>query len=164
MLTALPIIFEYLAWLCLFSELHDSIKNQHHDVYIERQQAEMTSGIFNVPLPPNLTGLNLICWTLVDIFNEWQEEYIGYIEITISTLALLWIFGTVLIELFYFNSVYKGIFFVRLIFNLISIAVIGLMVQCLLGLVVRGWGLNSATTNHTLTSSKYIKYANIRKK
>ena len=103
-------------------ELHDSIKNQHQDVYIERQQAEMTSGIFNVPLPPNLTGLNLICWTLVDIFNEWQEEYIGYIEITIATLArvinslaLLWIFGTVLIELFYFNSVYKGIFFVRLI-------------------------------------------------
>ena len=107
-------------------------------MYIERQQAEMTSGIFNVPLPPNLTGLNLMYWTLVDIFNKWQEEYIGYIEITISTLALLWIFGTVLIELFYFNSVYNGIFFVRLIFNLISIAVIVLMVQCILRLVVRG--------------------------
>ena len=76
---------------CLLLELHDSIKNQHQDVYIERQQAEMTSGIFNVPLPPNLTGLNLVCWTLVESFNKWHEEnrsYINYIRITISILAL----------------------------------------------------------------------------
>ena len=86
----------------------------------------MTSGIFNVPLPPNLTGLNLMCWTLVEIFNKWQDEhqlYIRYI-ITISILALLWIFGTNLIKIFYFNFIYDEIFFVKLIVNLITIAVI----------------------------------------
>ena len=162
-----------IAWLhciivCLFLELHDSIKNQHQDVYIERQQAEMTSGVFNVPLPPNLTGLNLMYWTLVEIFNKWQEEYrlyIGYIKTTISILALLWIFGTNLIIESY--SIYDRIFFVELIANLIAIVVIGLTVQNLVSLghlVIRGWGLNSATTNPTLTSSKYTKYANIRMK
>ena len=111
-------------------------------MYIERQQAEMTSGIFNVPLPPNLTGLNLMCWTLMEIFNKWYEEnrsYINYVRITISILAL----GTILIKeilmgLLYFNSIYDGIFFVRLIANLCAIAVIALMVQYLRRLVVPG--------------------------
>ena len=87
----------------------------------------MTSGIFNVPLPPNLTGLNLMCWTLVEIFNKWQDEhqlYIRYIK-TISILALLWIFGTNLIKIFYFKFIYDEIFFLKLIVNLITIAVIG---------------------------------------
>ena len=127
---------------CLFLELHDSIKNQHQDVYIERQQAEMTSGIFNVPLPPNLTGLNLMCWTLVENFNKWHEEnrsYINYIRITISVLALVTILiKEILMELFYFNSIYDGIFFVRLIANLCAIVVIALMVQYLRRLVVPG--------------------------
>ena len=111
-------------------------------MYIERQQAEMTSGVFNVPLPPNLTGLNLMCWTLVEIFNKWQEEYrlyIGYIKTTISILALLWIFGTNLIIESY--SIYDRIFFVELIANLIAIVVIGLTVQNLVSLghlVIRG--------------------------
>ena len=36
----------------LDQELHDSIEDQHQDLYIQRQQAEMNSGIFNEPLPP----------------------------------------------------------------------------------------------------------------
>ena len=32
-------------------ELHDYIEDQHQDVYVERQQDEMNSGIFNLPLP-----------------------------------------------------------------------------------------------------------------
>ncbi len=36
----------------LDEELHNSIDNQHQDVYIQRQQVEMISGIFNEPLPP----------------------------------------------------------------------------------------------------------------
>ena len=87
----------------------------------------MTSDIFNVPLPPNLTGLNLMCWTLVEISNKWQDEhqlYIRYIK-TISILALLWIFGTNLIKIFYFKFIYDEIFFLKLIVNLITIAVIG---------------------------------------
>ena len=110
-------------------------------MYIERKEAEMTSGIFNVPLPPNLTGLNLMCWTLVEIFNKWQEEYrlhTSYMKIAISILAPLWIFGTILIDLIESATIYDGIFFVKLIANLIVIAVIGLMVQCLRRLVVRG--------------------------
>jgi len=35
----------------LDEELHNSIENQHQDVYIQRQQVEMISGIFNEPLP-----------------------------------------------------------------------------------------------------------------
>ena len=37
----------------LDEELHNSIENQHQDVYIQRQQVEMISGIFNEPLPPD---------------------------------------------------------------------------------------------------------------
>ena len=51
----------------LDQELHDSIEDQHQDVYIQRQQAEMNSGIFNFPLPP-------LRRTLVEIVNEWVEE------------------------------------------------------------------------------------------
>ena len=35
----------------LDQELHDLIEDQHQDVYIQRQQDEMNSGIFNEPLP-----------------------------------------------------------------------------------------------------------------
>ena len=48
-------------------ELHDSIEDQHQDVYIQRQQAEMNSGIFNLPLPP-------VRRTVAEIVNEWVEE------------------------------------------------------------------------------------------
>jgi hypothetical protein len=51
----------------LDQELHDSIEDQHQDEYIQRQQAEMNSGIFNFPLPP-------LRRTLVEIVNEWVEE------------------------------------------------------------------------------------------
>ena len=47
----------------LDQELHDSIEDQHQDVYIQRQQAEMASGIFNLPLPP-------VHGTVVEIFDE----------------------------------------------------------------------------------------------
>ena len=36
---------------------------------MERQQVEMTSGIFNEPLPPMRR-------TLAENFNEWQEEWL----------------------------------------------------------------------------------------
>ena len=36
----------------LDEELHNFIENQHQNVYIQRQQVEMISGIFNEPLPP----------------------------------------------------------------------------------------------------------------
>ena len=100
-------------------------------MYIERQQAEMTSGIFNVPLPPNLTGLNLMCLTGGDFQQMARRVSIIYklYKKTISILALLWIFGTILIDLIERATIYDGIF---------SIAVVGLMVQCLLRLVVRG--------------------------
>jgi hypothetical protein len=51
----------------LDQELHDSIEDQHQDVYIQRQQAEMNSGIFNMPLPP-------VHRTMAEIVNEWVEE------------------------------------------------------------------------------------------
>ena len=51
----------------LDQELHDSIEDQHQDLYIQRQQAEMNSGIFNLPLPP-------VRRTLAEIVNEWVEE------------------------------------------------------------------------------------------
>ena len=51
----------------LDQELHDSIEDQHQDLYIQRQQAEMNSGIFNLPLPP-------VRRTVAEIVNEWVEE------------------------------------------------------------------------------------------
>ena len=51
----------------LDQELHDSIEDQHQDVYIQREQDEMNSGIFNLPLPP-------VRRTVAEIVNEWAEE------------------------------------------------------------------------------------------
>ena len=51
----------------LDQELHDSIEDQHQDEYIQRQQAEMNSGIFNLPLPP-------VRRTVGEFVNEWLEE------------------------------------------------------------------------------------------
>ena len=126
---------------CLFSELHDSILNQHHEVYIERLEVEATSGIFNVPLPPNLTGLNLICWSLVEIINNWKEEYQSYIrnlKLAISIVWLFMIFSINLVKLIITATIYDGIFLAKLIFDLIAIGVIKLIIQCLPRLVVRG--------------------------
>ena len=56
----------------LDQELHDSIEDQHQDLYIQRQQVEMNSGIFNLPLPlpPVLPPVDR---TFADLFNEFQE-------------------------------------------------------------------------------------------
>ena len=51
----------------LDQELHDSIEDQHQDLYIQRQQVEMNSGIFNLPLPPVRRR------TLAELINEWSE-------------------------------------------------------------------------------------------
>ena len=47
----------------LDQELHDSIEDQHQDVYFQRQQFEIASGIFDQPLPP-------VHGNVVEIFNE----------------------------------------------------------------------------------------------
>ena len=57
----------------LDQELHESIEDRHHDVYIQRQEAEMISGIFNEPLPP-------VRHTVAEIENEWVEEWITVFE------------------------------------------------------------------------------------
>ena len=54
----------------LDQELHDSIEDQHQDLYIQRQEDEMNSGIFNLPLPPVLPPVRR---TFEDLFNEFQE-------------------------------------------------------------------------------------------
>ena len=54
----------------LDQELHDSIEDQHQDLYIQRQEDEMNSGIFNLPLPPVLPPVRR---TFADLFNEFQE-------------------------------------------------------------------------------------------
>ena len=68
----------------LDQELHDSIEDQHQDVYIQRQQAEMNSGIFNLPLPP-------VRRTVAEIVNEWQlwvEEYLTPELMLLATVIL----------------------------------------------------------------------------
>ena len=92
-------------------------------MYTERQQAEVTSGIFDVPLP-----LNPMRCTLVEICNTWQEEYLTPPNPTRAILipTLLMIF-----RLLYTFTIYKGIFFAKLI----AVAVGGLIVQCLLCLL-----------------------------
>ena len=54
----------------LDQELHDSIEDQHQDLYIQRQQAEMNSGIWNLPLPPVLPPVGR---TFAELFNEPRE-------------------------------------------------------------------------------------------
>ena len=66
----------------LDEELHNSIENQHQDVYIQRQQEEMISGIFNEPLPP-------VGRTLVEIFNQWQEEWLTPDRLLIAMVTLM---------------------------------------------------------------------------
>ena len=46
-----PICRTFIRECHLDEELHNSIENQHQDVYIQRQQEEIASGIFNEPLP-----------------------------------------------------------------------------------------------------------------
>ena len=70
----------------LDQELHDSIEDQHQDVYILRQQAEMNSGIFNLPLPP-------VRRTVVEIVNEWAEE-----SLTPDLLLVAMVILTLLIQ------------------------------------------------------------------
>ena len=76
----------------LDQELHDSIEDQYQDVYIQRQQAEMNSGIFNEPLPPMRR-------TLLEIFNQWQEEWLtpDLLLIAMVTLVVLMQVGIILL-------------------------------------------------------------------
>ena len=75
----------------LHQELHDSIEDQHQDVYILRQQAEMNSGIFNLPLPP-------VRRTIAEIVNEWVEESLtpDLLLVAMLILTLLIQFGIIL--------------------------------------------------------------------
>ena len=69
----------YLFWLrFFFSELQDSIETQYEDVYIQRQQDEMASGIFNEPLPP-------VRGTLAEIFHFRQ----GLFLLLLSMVSLM---------------------------------------------------------------------------
>ena len=93
-------------------------------MYIERLEVEVTSGIFNVPLPPIAP---------VDTFLS----CIRYLKIAISILWLFMIFSINLTKLSITATINDGIFLAKLIFNLIAIGVIKLIVQCLPRLVVR---------------------------
>ena len=74
----------------LDQELHDSIEDQHQDVYIQRQQDEMASGIFNEPLPP-------VRGTLAEIFHFRQ----GLLLLLLSMVSLMILiqFGIIIIFL-----------------------------------------------------------------
>ena len=74
----------------LDQKLHYSIEDQHQDVYIQRQQAEMNSGIFNWPLPP-------VRRTVAEIVNEWVEESLtpDLVLLAILILSLLIQFGII---------------------------------------------------------------------
>ena len=76
----------------LDEEIHNSIENQHQDVYIQRQQVEMISGIFNEPLPP-------VRRTLLEIFDQWQEEWLtpDLLLIAMVTLMVLMQIGIILL-------------------------------------------------------------------
>ena len=92
-------------------------------MYTERQQAEVTSGIFNVSLP-----LNPKHCALVEIFNTWQEEYLTPPNptraIVIPTLLLIFrLLYNVLTEVIEAITIYEGM--------LIAVAVSGLIVQYL---------------------------------
>ena len=109
-------------------------------MYIERLEVEVTSGIFNVPLPPNLTGLYFMYWTLVEIINNWKEEYQSYIRSIKIAISILWLFMTFspsLIKISIRATIDDGIFLAKLIVDIIAIGVIKLIVQCLPRLVVR---------------------------
>ena len=75
----------------LDQELHDSIEDQHQDLYIQRQQAEMNSGIFNLPLPR-------VRRTVPEIVNEWVEESLtpDLLLLAMVILSLLIQFGLIL--------------------------------------------------------------------
>ena len=75
----------------LDQELHDSIEDQHQDVFIQRQQAEMNSGIYNLPLPP-------VRRTVAEIDNEWAEESLtpDLLLVAMVILTLLILFGIIL--------------------------------------------------------------------
>ena len=75
----------------LDQELHDSIEDQYQDVYIQRQQAEMNSGIFNEPLPPMRRTR-----TLLDFFN-----------ITAEYLLEFMLFGLLLCYIIFFCEICK---------------------------------------------------------
>ena len=69
-----PVCRSHITDCHLDQELHDSIEDQHQDAYIQRQQAEMNSGIFNWPLPP----MRRTALTVAEIVNEWEEESYRY--------------------------------------------------------------------------------------
>ena len=81
----------YLFWQWFFfSELQDSIETQYEEVYIQRQQDEMASGIFNEPLPP-------VRGTLAEIFHFRQ----GLLLLLLSMVSLMILiqFGIIIIFL-----------------------------------------------------------------
>ena len=101
----------YLFWLrFFFSELQDSIATQYEDVYIQRQQDEMASGIFNEPLPP-------VRGTLAEIFHFRQ----GLLLLILSMVSLM-ILMAILIQF--------GIIFVSTFVFLMPMALLLVPIQC----------------------------------
>ena len=79
-------------------------------------------------------------WTLVEIINNWKEEYQSYIRSIKIAISILWLFMTFspsLIKLSIRATIDDGIFLAKLIVDIIAIGVIKLIVQCLPRLVVR---------------------------
>ena len=90
----------------LDQELHDSIEDQHQDLYIQRQEDEMNSGIFNLPLPPVLPPVRR---TFEDLFNEFQEfqryEQLLVIRLLLRRLLVLMAWIIYLIAFFVWSLV-----------------------------------------------------------
>ena len=95
-----PICRSFITDCHLDEELQNFIENQHQDVYIQRQEVEMISGIFNEPLPP-------VRRTLSEIFNQWQEEWLTPDLLLVAMLILMWLlqFGFILMLNLIFDQI-----------------------------------------------------------
>ena len=67
------------------------IQTQHEDVYIQRQQVEMASGIYNEPLPP-------VRRTLAEIIHFRQGLFLLLLSMVLSLMILIQ-FGIIFIFL-----------------------------------------------------------------
>jgi hypothetical protein len=82
----------------LDQELHDSIENHYQDVYFQRQQTEMNSGIYNLPLPKPLPPVRR---TVTEIVNEWVDEWLTPDQQLIVMVTLMVLVQVQIIHLLY---------------------------------------------------------------
>jgi hypothetical protein len=117
--------------ILFFSELQDSIETQYEDVYIQRQQDEMASGIFNEPLPP-------VRRTLADFFNFRQGLFLLQLSGILLSMVSLMILILILMSLIY------GVYYHRILIQY-GIILIFLMPMALLlvliqiGIILMNW-------------------------